>query len=149
MKNYEEKGYIQIYLPEHPNAKMNGLIPLHRYIMSEHLGRPLLKIEHVHHIDGNTKNNNINNLKLTTNSEHTHIHKPPRKVMKCLVCNNPTKNKKFCSNDCCAINIRKQIRPSKETLQKLLDEYPYTTVGKMFKVSDNAIRKWERWNNSH
>lgn len=33
-------------------------------------------------------------------------------------------------------------RPPKEELYKLLTENPFTKVGKMFGVSDNAVRKW-------
>lgn len=37
---------------------------LHRLIMEEHLGRLLEKNEHVYHIDGDHRNNDIENLVL-------------------------------------------------------------------------------------
>jgi hypothetical protein len=43
---------------------------IHRLVMEKHLGRPLLSTEHIHHIDGNPKNNDISNLKIVSNSEH-------------------------------------------------------------------------------
>ena len=43
------EGYRLIYRPKHPNAKKNGGIFEHRYVMSETLGRPLTKDEVVHH----------------------------------------------------------------------------------------------------
>lgn len=43
---------------------------IHRLVMEKHLGRKLKTEEHIHHIDGNPKNNNINNLKIMSNSEH-------------------------------------------------------------------------------
>lgn len=41
-----------------------GYIPEHRLNMAIYLGRPLLKSESVHHIDGNKQNNDIGNLQL-------------------------------------------------------------------------------------
>ena len=66
--------YKIIFRPYHPNAYSNGQIQEHRYIMSEHLGRPLKKDEWVHHIDENPLNNDIKNLRLTTRQEHPKIH---------------------------------------------------------------------------
>ena len=46
---------------------------VHRVIMEEHLGRKLESSEHIHHIDGNPQNNDINNLQIMTNSEHRQL----------------------------------------------------------------------------
>jgi len=43
---------------------------LHRIVMEKHLGRELRPEENIHHIDGNNQNNDINNLKIMSNSEH-------------------------------------------------------------------------------
>lgn len=57
-------GYVVIGRPTHPNARKNGLIFQHVWIMSEHLGRPLNKGETVHHINGIRHDNRIENLEL-------------------------------------------------------------------------------------
>lgn len=46
---------------------------VHRIVMEKHLGRELLSSEHIHHIDGNPKNNLIENLLLVSNSQHRKI----------------------------------------------------------------------------
>jgi|SRR3990167_1879121 len=43
---------------------------IHRLIMEKYLKRLLNSSEHIHHIDGNPKNNDIKNLIILTNSEH-------------------------------------------------------------------------------
>lgn len=46
----------------------------HRYVMEQHIGRSLLRSEHVHHIDGNRSNNALENLELIPASEHYKVH---------------------------------------------------------------------------
>src|SRR3990167_1989607 len=53
----------------------NGQLYLeHRWIMEQHIGRKLLPNEHIHHIDGNKKNNKLDNLALLTQEDHTRLH---------------------------------------------------------------------------
>ena len=53
----------------------------HRFVLEQKLRRVLNPKEHVHHIDGNKLNNNLNNLYLTNNSEHRLIHIGMEKVV--------------------------------------------------------------------
>lgn len=46
----------------------------HRVILERQLGRRLTRSEHVHHKDGNTLNNNLDNLEIVSASEHTIRH---------------------------------------------------------------------------
>lgn len=39
-------------------------------------------------------------------------------------------------------NTRKAIRPEKQELENLIHQMPFTQIAKLYKVSDNAIRRW-------
>ena len=51
---------------------------------------------------------------------------------------------KFCSVACAKFGNRKVRRPTRKQLQALIATTPMTQLGKMFGVSDNAVRKWAR-----
>lgn len=62
-------GYVVVYQPDHPNAKSNGSLYEHVYVMSMHLGRPLVTGENVHHKNGVRFDNRIQNLELWSVSQ--------------------------------------------------------------------------------
>ena len=107
-------GYIYLYKPDHPNAYAGGTIMEHRWIMSQHLGRPLTKDELVHHINGDRQDNRIENLELTNRSEHKRIHQT------------------LCQPD----NL------TKEQLQYLLDHFTAEEVSAWFGVERSVLRRW-------
>lgn len=47
----------------------------HRWLMENKIGRKLESHEHVHHINGNPKDNRIENLQIVTSKQHGAIHK--------------------------------------------------------------------------
>lgn len=61
-------GY-KIITRKHPNSTKRGQIMEHVYIMSHHLGRPLMPKETVHHKNGIRNDNRIENLELWS-SDH-------------------------------------------------------------------------------
>lgn len=75
MKKTTPNGYVKLYRPENPMADKRGEVYEHRFIMSQLIGRPLLRKEHVHHIDRNKKNNRRGNLALWSGHDHLSFHK--------------------------------------------------------------------------
>ena len=75
-------------------------------------------------MDGNVKEgSSIDCKNVCACGEYKH-----RKAKNCLTCSK--------------LKSRKVERPSKEELEKLIWEKPFTELGKQFGVSDVAIKKW-------
>ena len=161
-------GYIELMMPEHPNARANGTILEHRYVASKMLGRPLKKFETVHHLDENRTNNSPENLIVfRTNADHSRFHKigvmklmndgtyicpiAEKDIIQCEFCGKyfvKTSDKlRFCSvecyrNNCVQMFGNRNDRPTKEQLEKLITNKTFVEIGKEYGVSDNAVRKW-------
>lgn len=70
---------------EYPMVRVDGVLKFeHRVVMERHIGRPLRKGEHVHHIDEDKTNNDISNLQIVSPEEHGRIHRTKERA--CLRC---------------------------------------------------------------
>ena len=114
----------------------------------EWLGKPIpLELEH---INGIHTDNKIENLTILCPNCHafTPTYRGRKNRLKrkpCKVCKNPVEtldNDFYCSNSC-SVRDRdnRKFEISKEELEKLIKEIPMTKIGKMFGVSDNAVKK--------
>jgi len=61
---YRGKSYVMLKRNGHPNANIRGYVYEHRYLMAEHIGRPIKANEIVHHKNGDTIDNRIANLEV-------------------------------------------------------------------------------------
>lgn len=67
----DKSGYWLVHMPGHPHATKGGYVREHRLVMEAKLGRYLLPTEAVDHIDGDTGNNDPDNLRVfDSNAEH-------------------------------------------------------------------------------
>jgi 5-methylcytosine-specific restriction endonuclease McrA len=103
---------------------------------------------HLDHINGINNDNRLENLRFLCPNCHsqtdTYCGKHRKKIHKCIDCNSVI-NKRHtrcvkCAPKANGLNQRK-FEITKEELENLVSKYPMTQIGKMFGVSDNAIRK--------
>ena len=67
--------YVRVTKPDHPRASKRGLVKRPVLVMEKYLGRYLTPEEEVHHINAIMTDDRIENLVLTTHSEHRRIEK--------------------------------------------------------------------------
>lgn len=121
----------------------------------------------LHHKDGNHYNNNLDNLQVLCPNCHAVLHgnlgvstglyseinrqkkkkqsqeKRAKEQILCPICNKNLmlKNSVMC-RECYNFSQRVADWPTREELKQLIRTIPFTTIGKQYGVSDNAVRKW-------
>ena len=60
----------------------------------------------------------------------------------CKTCGTIISNKATQCVKCAGLTRQVVKRPDRETLKDLIRSTPFTTIGKMYGVTDNAVRKW-------
>lgn len=166
MKIHDNKiGYKFVKLT---NEKDSKNLYLHRLMYQTFVG-VIPSDKEVNHIDHNKENNTINNLELLTRSENimkSIEHYGGVLLKRCKQCSKKLKGymeeRQYC-NTCKPIEInpktgkryqskaqiehyistrKVKIRPTCDELWELIKTIPFTQIGKLYDVSDNAIRGW-------
>jgi hypothetical protein len=142
-------GYLYFYKPDHLLAGGNGMVSLHRHIMSVQLNRWLKPHEIVVFINGNRQDTRSDNLKVISRAElmKLNVNAPPKIELICLRCGNVFMEtsahairRRYCSNKC-AIDSKQKFDPSPEELEQYVWGMPTTHVAEIYGVSDKAIEK--------
>ena len=109
-------------------------------------GKPL--VMQLHHIDGNNKNNSLDNLQMLCPNCHSQTENycglaNEKKHNYCKDCGKEiTENATYC-NKCLGKHHRKVERPSEEELiEEFKNSKSFLSIGKKYGVSDKTISKW-------
>jgi hypothetical protein len=142
-------GYLYFYSPNHPLSESNGMVAVHRHIMSVHLDRWLNTDEIVIFLNGNPHDFQISNLKLVSRAEllKFNANRQPRTNLICPQCqkifsetHSHAQRRHYCSQECTQL-ARQKFYVSADELKNLVWEIPTIKIAEMFGVSDKAIEK--------
>lgn len=147
---FMNSGYINYYIND--NFK-----PFEHRLMAELVFGKIPADYQVHHINRVRSDNRACNLEIISAREHALRHHPrviTAQMQPCAYCGEPVvaegsrlyRNENFyCNRICYRLGSRNAERPSAEELQQLLVQIGnWSAIGRMYSVSDNAVRKWAR-----
>jgi len=84
-----KKGYVYLKRPDHFKADSRGYVQRSHLIWEQMTGHYPIKGEIIHHKDGSTDNDDIENLQLMTIGEHVSLHHRGHKKPAIAGANNP------------------------------------------------------------
>ena len=83
-KRISSRGYVHIYMPDHPKAMSNGYIGEHILVCERILGKQLPLLAVPHHVNGKKDNNLPSNLVICENDQyHKLLHRRERALKSC------------------------------------------------------------------
>lgn len=141
------KGYINYYLNKQ-------LKPFEHRLVAEMVYGRIPEGYHVHHINEQRSDNRASNLRLLSPEDHATLHHGAAVVIQCATCGEPIEvpwkrivraDRVHCSKECRGFSDRKVKRPTSKQLLDVIETLRnWSAIGRMYGVSDNAVRKWAR-----
>lgn len=106
----------------------------------------------IHHIDGNSANNRLENLILLCPNCHSQTdnycgsaNKKEKEIYHCPKCGREKKTSKGLCVLCSSLNRRKVNKPSKNELLELIRKYKTNTkISVIYNISDTVVRRWRK-----
>lgn len=136
----DKRGYCWVSIQQDGRYRA---IRKHRLVMEQHLDRKLESWEIVHHKDGNSKNNNISNLELTSYSTHTLSHhigkKRPEATKKAMAVFAQLREEIHHLR-----RVRNKLQNQKTNLLDVLMIAPVKMAGETLEQFYNAYESWLR-----
>lgn len=121
---------------------------LHRVVWSHYFGE-IPKGYIVHHIDGDKNNNNIENLRLVSHSEHTQIHNSdiPKKIFVCQYCGKKFKGRDNRKNYYCSVTCNKKAWCASHRVKKICAYCgkPFTSHREQARFCSKSCAMKYRW----
>lgn len=72
-RTHDKRGYVMVWMPDHPAAKADGYVFEHRLVWWDAHG-PIPEGWQVHHINGVKDDNRLENLRAMSNEDHQALH---------------------------------------------------------------------------
>lgn len=106
----------------------------------------------IHHINENVFDNRIENLQLVCPNCHSQIHnkcgkKRHKAKYNCRFCNDKCYSKTKICRKCHIKELKKDIPSKQEIIDNFIKVKSFIGLGKIYNVTDNAVRKWCKFYN--
>lgn len=144
---FTNRGYICYYLDEQCK-------PFEHRLVADQVFGGIPEGYHVHHINGKRFDNRASNLEILSPANHARLHHGDPIVVQCAYCDEVIEvpwnriaraDRVHCSRECRGLSDRRVERPTGEQLSDLIESLRnWCAIGRMYGVSDNAVRKWAR-----
>lgn len=144
---FTNRGYICYYLGEQCK-------PFEHRLVADQVFDGIPEGYHVHHINGKRFDNRASNLEILSPADHARLHHGDPIVVQCAYCDEVIEvpwnrivraDRVHCSRECRGLSDRRVEHPTREQLSDLIESLRnWCAIGRMYGVSDNAVRKWAR-----